>query len=204
MMKKKQKKEIVLLFVALIIMILVSEVTYKVAVYSVYSKVEKDLYEDYKTECDKLVEDIDSSAKVINTIQESVSTHEKRLFESMTLYFLSLQEEKKNLNSDQKVLLKTFKKSFPSSSEYKENREQSMVSVYALLNVFPELLENKLISEAYDALNVEMSKLTDEMEQYNSLIETYSDKVSRLNKTKFVQDREYLRIENKYEKLYFD
>lgn len=203
-MKKKQKKELVLLFVALFVMILISEVTYKVAVYSVYSKVEKDLYEDYKTECDKLVEDIDSSAKVINTIQKSVSTHEKRLFESMTLYYLSLQEEQKNLNSDQKVLFKTFKKSFPSSSEYKENKEQSMVSVYALLNVFPELLENQLISEAYDTLNAEMSKLTDEMERYNSLIESYSDRVSRLNKTKFVQDREYLRIENKYEKLYFD
>lgn len=203
-MKKKQKKELVLLFVALFVMILISEVTYKVAVYSVYNKVEKDLYEDYKTECGKLVEDIDSSAKVINTIQKSVSTHEKRLFESMTLYYLSLQEEQKNLNSDQKVLLKTFKKSFPSSSEYKENKEQSMVSVYALLNVFPELLENQLISEAYDTLNVEMSKLTDEMERYNSLIESYSDRVSRLNKTKFVQDREYLRIENKYEKLYFD
>lgn len=204
MMNKKIKKETVLLFLSLIVLILISDVSYNVAVYSVSKRIEKEVYDEYKAEYDVLVSDIDFSAKEINKIQKSVSEYERKLFEHMTLYYLSLQEEQQNLSSDQKVLLKTLKKTFPSSSEYNDNKEQSMVAIYALLNVFPEFLQNKLISETYDSLNKETSKLSNEMETYNSLIESYNDTVSRINKMEFVQDREYLIIENKYDKLYFD
>lgn len=184
---KKYKKMIIL--VVLIIIGIVGIFTYM----RYYGDKQEYLsyYEDYIS----LDGEIKSYAVKVGNLEINERQYEDWLYQGIISYYNG---------SDDEIFKYVFKERFPLPNEYENDRKGAFVVIYALLEVYPELKEDKVINETLLAIDNTIDDLRSTTSLYNDCIDDYNEIVEQINNSDYVRVwHKELYITKKYQKIIF-
>lgn len=143
-------------------------------------------YEEYDAKLTDLVISINSQSTVINILQNTELEYEQDLYTQMYGYYDSLMETV-NKSMEQEVFCKIFIVLYPTKDELINEREDSFVTLYALIQKYPDILEYGDTSEILENMKTTTMELQEAVTVYNEYVDQYNDIGEKINNCKYVK-----------------
>lgn len=147
--------------------------------------VNKSVYKEYESELIDASLSVASQMVVIESLQSTELEYEQSLYIQMYGYYDSL-ESTENKSLKQMVFCELFLTLYPTKEELVNEREESFVTLYALIEKYPEILEYGNISDTISSIKFTTGDLVSAVNHYNEYVDQYNDIVSKMNNCKYV------------------
>lgn len=161
------------IIIIIVVMIIISE----------YNKKQSEYQED-KSEYDKYYERYVSLDNEINLkkveilgLMDDEVYYEDYLYQSMISYYNASEDE---------VFQRVFQERFPLPNEYENDRKSAFVIIYALLEMYPELRDNSVISESLIGIDNTTTRLNESIIIYDDLCDTMLEFISIINNCDYI------------------
>ena len=159
-----------------ILLILIAIMCIGIRIYGIYTTDKKEYlgyHDEYTSISGTLLDDL----VTINSLQDDETYYEDTLYQGMVAYYQS---------SDDEILRYVFEQRFPLPHEYENDRKSAFVVIYALLELYPEMKENKVINESVLGINDTLDSLKETIDTHNSNVDRCNELATKINNSNYV------------------
>lgn len=181
MKMKTEVKTINMVAVVLLIIICIASVVGNVVLTKI-SKEQMDLSKK-RMICIRLERDLISEHIKAEQLEDSHQALASSLYNSLWAYY----NKSKN-----KVFRTLFEERIPSLTEFNESMDEGFIVIYALMENFPDIRTDPLISHALGQLDLNRTKLNDSIKKYNTILHNYQVSVMNYNTT--IEESSFLKM----------
>lgn len=181
----KENKKLLIIAGILLVLVIVTPLIFMGINYHYYAKLSEG--------CNEVVDLLNEEVSSITKLQKAEEQYEETLHSEMQRYYVSITAiEDKSM--EQEVFCRVFKSYFPTKKDIMQNKKQSFIKIYALLENYPEMQKDTEIAKALNSIEATTEQLTEEVDLYNYHISEYNKIVDRINSSEWVKVRKHLRI----------
>lgn len=162
--------------VVFILLILIAIMCVGIRIYGLYHADKEEYlgyYDEYTSISDTLLEDV----VTIAGLQDDETYYEDMLYQGMTAYYQ---------DSDDEVLRYVFEQRFPLPHDYENDRKSAFVVIYALLELYPEMKQNKVIKESVLGINDTLDELKQTIDTHNENVDRCNELATKINNSNYV------------------
>ena len=146
------------------------------------------IYVDYRRDKDEYLEKYNKYSSMtnelvnniitINTLQDEEERYEDDLYDGMVRYYNETDDE---------VIKYVFENRFPSPQEYENDRKSAFVVIYAMLELYPEIKEDKVINECLLGIDDTLGELKELVKSHNENVDECNNLKDEINELKYIK-----------------